>query len=63
LAFRETCGGTADYFDPHDGAALAELMRAAIDDDGTWHRVASSGDRRLDAFAWRTSTATLAAKV
>jgi glycosyltransferase involved in cell wall biosynthesis len=63
-AVRETCGDAADYFDPHDDAALAELMRAAIDDDGTWRsRRIASGDRRLGAFAWRTSAATLAAKV
>ena len=57
----ETCGDAADFFDPHDAAALAALMRTALADDGTWRaRRIAAGRARLAAFSWTRSADTLA---
>jgi glycosyltransferase involved in cell wall biosynthesis len=57
----ETCGDAADFFSPHDDGALAELMRRAVDDDGSWRadRIAA-GRKRLALFSWRGSADILA---
>ena len=59
-AIREVCGPAADYFDPHDDAALAALMRRWLADDGTLRaqRVAA-GRERLARYAWPRSAETL----
>jgi glycosyltransferase involved in cell wall biosynthesis len=63
-AVRETCGDAVDYFDPHDDATLAALMRAALEDDGSWRRRRiAAGHVRLRAFSWERSAATLATAV
>ena len=63
-AVRETCGDAADYFDPRDDAALASLMRAALDDSGAWRakRIAA-GRARVGQFSWRDSATVLATTV
>jgi glycosyltransferase involved in cell wall biosynthesis len=40
---RETCGDGAEYFDPHDRGALAQLMRKYCDDDGARADLAARG--------------------
>jgi glycosyltransferase involved in cell wall biosynthesis len=55
-AVREVCGDAVDYFAPHDDQALAELMAAALSDNGDWRdkRIAA-GRERIDLFQWRNS--------
>jgi glycosyltransferase involved in cell wall biosynthesis len=57
----ETCGDAAEFFAPHDEVKLAELMRRAAEDDGSWRadRIAA-GRVRLGNFSWRRSADTLA---
>jgi len=55
-AVREVCADAADYFDPHDDAALARLMQSALADDGSWRaeRLAR-GRERLSRYSWESS--------
>lgn len=60
-AVQETCGDAAEYFDPHDDQALAQWMRQAAEDDGTWRaRRIAVGHAQLTRFSWMTSADTLA---
>ncbi|TFV59664.1 glycosyltransferase family 1 protein [Mycobacterium sp. PS03-16] len=42
-ALRETCGDGADYFDPHQPAELADLLRKYCSDDGARAELADRG--------------------
>lgn len=42
-ALRETCGDGADYFDPHDGAALVRLLTRYCADDAARAELAQRG--------------------
>lgn len=60
-AVREVCGPAADYFEPHDDATLAGLMRTLLDDDGTLRaRRLAAGRDRVAAYSWRSSATILA---
>lgn len=60
-AVRETCGDAVDYFDPHDDASLAALMRVALADERGWRtRRIASGRARLSHFSWKASADILA---
>lgn len=57
----ETCGDAADFFPPHDDAALAEIMRSAVHDHGNWRAGhIAAGRKRLGLFSWQRSADILA---
>ncbi|MDR6788106.1 glycosyltransferase involved in cell wall biosynthesis [Sphingomonas sp. BE138] len=61
-AVQEVCGPAADYFEPHDDATLAALMRMLLDDaDGALRRDRLDKARdRVARYSWRNSARILA---
>ncbi|PZU11876.1 glycosyltransferase family 1 protein [Sphingomonas sp.] len=59
----ETCGDAAEFFAPHDEAALAKLMQRASSDAGWRAARIAAGRARLALFSWRASADTLAQEV
>ncbi|MDP4021783.1 glycosyltransferase family 1 protein [Methylobacterium sp. NEAU 140] len=60
-AVREVCGDAAAYFDPHDAAALAGLMRARLDAGPPDAALRARQDARVAAYAWDRSARSLLA--
>lgn len=57
----EVCGETARYFPPKDAAALAALMREALDEDAATRAArVHHGRRRADSYRWEDSARLLA---
>lgn len=57
----EVCQDAAEYFEPHDDARLAELMRMVLADDGRWRAAKlARAQERLAHYSWRRSAETLA---
>lgn len=57
----EVCQDAAEYFDPHDDARLAELMRMVLADDGSWRAAKlARAQERLAHYSWRRSAEILA---
>lgn len=59
-AVREVCGDAADYFDPHDDEALADLMNDVLA-EGASRRAARQqrGRERAASYRWRDSAAVI----
>jgi Glycosyltransferase len=51
-AVQETCEGAAAYFEPHDEAALSQLMQRAVADEAWRAGMASVGRDRVALFRW-----------
>jgi glycosyltransferase involved in cell wall biosynthesis len=56
--FREVAGDAALFFDPHDPAALAEMMRRSLD-SSVRAPLASAGRKRATDFSWDKSATIL----
>jgi glycosyltransferase involved in cell wall biosynthesis len=60
-ALPEVAGDAALLVDPHDSAALAAALVAAIDDDASRSRLITAGRARLAMFSWAQSAESFAA--
>jgi glycosyltransferase involved in cell wall biosynthesis len=58
-AVREVCGDAAALFDPHDAAALADLMRGMIADEPRRAAMMARGRQRVAAYRWADSARVL----
>jgi glycosyltransferase involved in cell wall biosynthesis len=56
--FREVAGDAALFFDPHDPAALADMMRRSLD-SSVRTPLASAGRKRAADFSWDKSATIL----
>lgn len=51
-AIPEACGDAALYFDPHDDATLARLMRRVVSDEDERKALIARGEARLSHHGW-----------
>jgi glycosyltransferase involved in cell wall biosynthesis len=60
----EVCDGVADFFEPTDAAALADLMAAILSEPETTRAARiESGRQRLTRYSWSSSARCLAEAV
>jgi glycosyltransferase involved in cell wall biosynthesis len=57
----EVCGEAALYFDPHDAAALAALLRRVAAEPALREQMARRASAQLERYSWAANARILAA--